>query len=149
MGCTWLLWSINCSALNPPFSTDTENLIEHIGTTMIKGTWCSGITSASHAEGPGFKSQCVHFAQIASTFKPYATEQQSSASAGNRTRVTSMATMYSTTRPLMLLTYGNESKCNVPNTEGGAARRRAAKEQYIGAATSSKMHLTQSCGTNT
>ena len=23
-------------------------------------TWCSGITSASHAEGPGFKSQCVH-----------------------------------------------------------------------------------------
>ena len=26
----------------------------------FKGTWCSGITSASHAEGPGFKSQCVH-----------------------------------------------------------------------------------------
>ena len=25
-----------------------------------RGTWCSGITSASHAEGPGFKSQCVH-----------------------------------------------------------------------------------------
>ena len=24
------------------------------------GTWCSGITSAPHAEGPGFKSQCVH-----------------------------------------------------------------------------------------
>ena len=23
------------------------------------GTWCSGITSASHAEGPGFKSQWV------------------------------------------------------------------------------------------
>ena len=23
-----------------------------------KGTWCSGITSAPHAEGPGFKSQC-------------------------------------------------------------------------------------------
>ena len=23
-------------------------------------TWCSGIISASHAEGPGFKSQCVH-----------------------------------------------------------------------------------------
>ena len=22
--------------------------------------WCSGITSASHAEGPGFKSQWVH-----------------------------------------------------------------------------------------
>ena len=28
---------------------------------LFKGTWCSGITSASHAEGPGFKSQCVHF----------------------------------------------------------------------------------------
>ena len=26
----------------------------------VQGTWCSGITSASHAEGPGFKSQCVH-----------------------------------------------------------------------------------------
>ena len=25
------------------------------------GTWCSGITSAPHAEGPGLKSQCVHF----------------------------------------------------------------------------------------
>ena len=30
-------------------------------------------------------------------------EQYMSASAGNRTRVTSMATMYSTTRPLMLM----------------------------------------------
>ena len=26
----------------------------------IWGTWCSGITSAPHAEGPGLKSQCVH-----------------------------------------------------------------------------------------
>ena len=25
------------------------------------GTWCSGITSALHAEGPGFNPQCVHF----------------------------------------------------------------------------------------
>ena len=25
------------------------------------GTWCSGITSASHAEGPGFNPQCVHY----------------------------------------------------------------------------------------
>ena len=30
---------------------------------MQMGTWCSGITSASHAEGPGFKSQCVHFSK--------------------------------------------------------------------------------------
>ena len=29
------------------------------------GTWCSGITSASHVEGPGFKSQCVHCSQLA------------------------------------------------------------------------------------
>ena len=28
-----------------------------------RGTWCSGITSASHAEGPGLKSQCVHLRQ--------------------------------------------------------------------------------------
>ena len=28
------------------------------------GTWCSGITSASHAEGPGFKSQCVHILSL-------------------------------------------------------------------------------------
>ena len=26
----------------------------------LRGTWCSGITSASHAEGPGFNPQCVH-----------------------------------------------------------------------------------------
>jgi hypothetical protein len=30
------------------------------GKCVTWGTWCSGITSASHAEGPGFKSQCVH-----------------------------------------------------------------------------------------
>ena len=29
-----------------------------------EGTWCSGITSASHAEGPGFKSQCVHYTRV-------------------------------------------------------------------------------------
>ena len=28
---------------------------------VVKGTWCSGITSASHAEGPGLNPQCVHF----------------------------------------------------------------------------------------
>ena len=27
----------------------------------LTGTWCSGITSAPHAEGPGFNPQCVHF----------------------------------------------------------------------------------------
>ena len=29
----------------------------------IWGTWCSGITSVPHAEGPGLKSQCVHAPQ--------------------------------------------------------------------------------------
>ena len=28
--------------------------------SYVRGTWCSGITSASHAEGPGFNPQCVH-----------------------------------------------------------------------------------------
>ena len=28
----------------------------------LRGTWCSGITSTPHAEGPGLKSQCVHCA---------------------------------------------------------------------------------------
>ena len=30
------------------------------------GSWCSGITSTSHAEGPGFKSQWVHKFLLAS-----------------------------------------------------------------------------------
>ena len=30
------------------------------GAPPLKGTWCSGITSASHAEGPGLNPQCVH-----------------------------------------------------------------------------------------
>ena len=28
--------------------------------SLLKGTWCSGITSAPHAEGPGLKPQCAH-----------------------------------------------------------------------------------------
>ena len=27
---------------------------------LAKGTWCSGITPAQHAGGPGFNPQCVH-----------------------------------------------------------------------------------------
>lgn len=30
---------------------------------MQEGLWCSGITSALHAEGPGFKPRRVHFSQ--------------------------------------------------------------------------------------
>ena len=29
-------------------------------TANFTGTWCSGITPAQHAGGPGFKPQCVH-----------------------------------------------------------------------------------------
>jgi hypothetical protein len=32
------------------------------------GTWCSGITSASHAEGPGFNPLCVHIPLIAFSY---------------------------------------------------------------------------------
>ena len=32
----------------------------------FKGTWCSGITPAQHAGGPGFNPQCVHHFGIAS-----------------------------------------------------------------------------------
>ena len=31
------------------------------GGDLHVGTWCSGITSALHAEGPGFNPQCVQF----------------------------------------------------------------------------------------
>ena len=76
-----------------------------------KGTWCSGITPAQHAGGPGFNPQRVHVlaavtSKTCTGLKPRMWQQGGSAwqdaSAGNRTRVTSMATMYSTTRPLML-----------------------------------------------
>ena len=34
--------------------------IWHRATSSQMGTWCSGITSAPHAEGPGLNPQCVH-----------------------------------------------------------------------------------------
>ena len=34
----------------------------HFAPLLLKGAWCSGTTSASHMESPGFKSQCVHVA---------------------------------------------------------------------------------------
>ena len=36
------------------------------GFVAPEGTWCSGITSASHAGGPGFNPQCVHHLCFAS-----------------------------------------------------------------------------------
>ena len=34
--------------------------IDHFCRKNFKGTWCSGITPAQHAGGPGFNPQCVH-----------------------------------------------------------------------------------------
>ena len=77
--------------------------------TTFKGTWCSGITPAQHAGGPGFNPQRVHDCQTGQVVEAPDLHQMAmhasvkNASAGNRTRVTSMATMYSATRPLMLI----------------------------------------------
>ena len=40
----------------------TPPLCDKLGLVAFgaEGTWCSGITSASHAEDPGFNPQCVH-----------------------------------------------------------------------------------------
>ena len=46
---------------------------------------------------------CTAKSIFVQSFSPIVDRHWKSASAGNRTRVTSMATMYSTTRPLMLL----------------------------------------------
>ena len=48
------------AAQQPPLLRSTRALHGTLRVGKQKGTWCSGITSASHAEGPGFKSQCVH-----------------------------------------------------------------------------------------
>ena len=60
-----------------------------------------------------------------------------SASAGNRTRVTSMATMYSTTRPLMLMLF----RCLVSDVCGGQQMRNILRPKAQGRA------KTQRCNT--
>ena len=37
--------------------------------SILTGMWCSGITSASHAEGPGFEPRRVHFASRIAVFE--------------------------------------------------------------------------------
>ena len=37
---------------------------------MHSGTWCSGITPAQHAGGPGFNPQCVHVSYALGTSVP-------------------------------------------------------------------------------
>ena len=61
-----------------------------------KGTWCSGITPAQHAGGPGFNPQCVHHCHLAPAHPLHNTapRQMQIAPAGSRTRVTSMGGLY-------------------------------------------------------
>ena len=55
---------------NAARTTDNENRKitdlqdRRLNHNLRTGAWCSGITSASHAEGPGLKSQCVHFEKL-------------------------------------------------------------------------------------
>jgi hypothetical protein len=51
MGCQWQVRMSNACIL----------MVETILVEPLMGLWCSGITSASHAEGPGFKPQWVQF----------------------------------------------------------------------------------------
>ena len=50
-----------------PHGMQTIKFFGHLHFNVIvlraaaRGTWCSGITSASHAEGPGFNPQCVQW----------------------------------------------------------------------------------------
>ena len=60
-----------------------------------------------------------------------------SASAGNRTRVTSMATMYSTTRPLMLMPLKG-SRDTMVQEQGEASRNRRPTFERRAAACSGK-----------
>ena len=64
-----------CRPASAPASCHSHGLSLHLTRTFyaqnkscaaktLWGTWCSGITSAPHAEGPGFKSQCVHVSRM-------------------------------------------------------------------------------------
>ncbi len=69
-----------------------------------KGTWCSGITPAQHAGGPGFNPQCVHHCHLAPAHPLHNTapRQMQIAPAGSRTRVTSMGGLYDAVTLLVL-----------------------------------------------
>ena len=53
----------------PPWLTNAKR--QKHSMSMQVGSWCSGITSASHAEGPEFKSQWVHFLFSSGTQRAY------------------------------------------------------------------------------
>ena len=69
-----------------------------------KGTWCSGITPAQHAGGPGFNPQCVHHCHLAPAHPLHNTapRQMQIAPAGSRTQVTSMGGLYDAVTLLVL-----------------------------------------------
>ena len=52
----------------PPLLQSARALRGTVRVVSQKGAWCGGITSASHAEGPGFKSHCVHLEHHAPAF---------------------------------------------------------------------------------
>ena len=65
VGIVWpLLGCVPC--LLPSWASQPANQQQHallfltLWEQWLRGTWCSGITSASHAEGPGLNPQCVH-----------------------------------------------------------------------------------------
>ena len=65
VGHVWpLLGCVPC--LLPIWASQPANQQQHallfltLWEQWLRGTWCSGITSASHAEGPGLNPQCVH-----------------------------------------------------------------------------------------
>ena len=56
--------AIRCSACEVAMAMARTRITMHRKDSRM-GTWCSGITSASHAEGPGFNPQCVQFVLLA------------------------------------------------------------------------------------
>ena len=54
--------SPRCRLLRRKSQTKTSNPKRNSCVKAVLGTWCSGTTSALHAEGPGFNPQCVNFA---------------------------------------------------------------------------------------
>ena len=53
----WLLDNVSTRRAVLSLETYTSNKIK---THSVLGLWCSGITSALHAEGPGFNPRRVH-----------------------------------------------------------------------------------------
>jgi hypothetical protein len=58
---SFMAYGIGSASLRPPSLQCSANGSAGPLPFLQTGTWCSGVTSASHAEGPGLKSQCVRF----------------------------------------------------------------------------------------